>query len=105
MDLTSKPITGAEVADAVNYTNGVAPLRYSTAQGVTDRISALVRDGVNVEFVNANFQALTLVTPESATQSILELLPMDGLSLVVVGDAAALQGPLQAEGWPVVLHD
>lgn len=105
LDLTSKPITSTEVAEAVSYTNGVAPLRYSTAQGVTDRIAALVRDGVNVEFVNANFQALTLVTPESATQSILELLAPDALTLVVVGDAAALQGPLRAEGWPVVLHD
>jgi predicted Zn-dependent peptidase len=105
LDLTGKPITGAEVGDAVSYTNGVAPLRYSTAQGITDRISALVRDGVNVEFVNANFQALTLVTPESATQSILELLPPDGLTLVVVGDASVLHDRLQAEGWPVVLHE
>jgi zinc protease len=105
LDLTSKPITATEVADAVNFTNGVAPLRYSTAQGVTDRISALVRDGVNVEFVNANFQALRLVTPDSATQSIIELLPPDGLTLVVVGDASVLQETLHAEGWPVVLHD
>ena len=101
LDLSSRPITGPEVAAAVSYTNGVAPLRYSTAQGITDRISALVRDGVNVEFVNANFQALTLVTPESATQSILELLPPDRLTLVVVGDAAALEAPLAADGWPV----
>jgi predicted Zn-dependent peptidase len=104
LDLTSAPITSAEVADAVNYTVGVAPLRYSTAQGITDRISTLVRDGVNVGFVNANFQALTQVTPESATQAIVELLPIDALTLVVVGDAATLQDQLIADGWPVVLH-
>jgi predicted Zn-dependent peptidase len=101
LDLTGEPITSAEVADAVSFTNGVAPLRYSTAQGITDRISALVRDGVNVEFVNANFQALTLVTPESATQSIGELLPPDALTLVVVGDAEVLHDRLVADGWPV----
>ncbi|MFT4107997.1 M16 family metallopeptidase [Propionicimonas sp.] len=103
LDLTDAPITPAEVVDAVAFTTGVAPLRYSTAQGITDRISALVRDGVNVEFVNANFQALSLVTPESATQSMLELLPPDALTLVVVGDAASLHDELLAEGWPVVL--
>lgn len=101
LDVTTQPITAAEVTDAVNYTNGVAPLRYSTAQGITERISALVRDGVNVGFVNANFRALSLVTPESATQAIAELLPLDALTLVVVGDAAALEEPLRAAGWPV----
>ena len=101
LDLTSAPITQAEVTDAVNYTKGVAPLRYSTAQGITDRIAALVRDGVNVEFVNANFEAIGLVTPESATQSIMELLPPDGLTLVVVGDAASLHDRLLADGWLV----
>jgi hypothetical protein len=60
---------------------------------------------VNVEFVNANFQALTLVTPESATQALVELLQPDGLTLVVVGDAAALHDPLVADGWAVELHD
>jgi len=101
LDLTAAPITQAEVTDAVNYTKGVAPLRYSTAQGVTDRMATLVRDGVNVEFVNANFEAIGLVTPESATQSISELLPPDALTLVVVGDAASLHDQLLAEGWPV----
>lgn len=103
LDLTGNPITPAEVADAVAYTVGVAPLRYSTAQGITDRIAALVRDGVNVEFVNANFAALTLVTAESATQSVTELLQPDQLTLVVVGDAASLHDPLVASGWPVEL--
>ena len=51
--------------------------------------------------IRDSFQALTLVTPESATQSILELLPPDRLTLVVVGDAAALEAPLAADGWPV----
>ncbi len=105
LNLTSAPLTPAEVSNAVSYTLGVAPLRYSTARGVTDRISTLVRDGVNVEFVNANFEALPLVTPESATQAIVELLPPDALTLVVVGDAAALHDPLAAAGWPVRLHD
>ena len=85
-------------------TNGVAPLRYSTASGVTDRIASLIGAGLSSEFVNASALALTRVTPESATQAIAELLPPDALSLVVVGDAAALQHPLIEAGWPVVLH-
>jgi predicted Zn-dependent peptidase len=101
--VTGKPITNQEVLDAVNYTNGIAPLRYSTAQGVTERVASLVAAGLSAEFVNSNALALTRVTPESATQAISELLPPDALTLVVVGDAAALRDPLVAAGWPVTL--
>ncbi|HQY98626.1 MAG TPA: pitrilysin family protein [Propionicimonas sp.] len=104
LDVANHPLTSTEVADAVAYANGVAPLRYSTAQGVTDRIATLVADGVNPEFVNTNALALTRVTPESATQAIAELLPPDRLSLVVVGDASALAEPLRAAGWAMTVH-
>lgn len=99
LNVANRPFTSTEVADAVAYANGVSPLRYSTAQGVTDRIATLVADGVNPDFVNTNALALTRVTPESATQAITELLPPDQLSLVVVGDAAQLAEPLRDAGW------
>jgi predicted Zn-dependent peptidase len=103
LDVTGHPITTTEVNDAVNYTNGIAPLRYSTAIGVTERLSSLVAAGLSAEFVNSNAAALTRVTPESATQAIAELLPPDKLTLVVVGDAQALREPLVAGGWSVTL--
>lgn len=103
LDVTSRPITAAEVTDAVQYTNGISPLRYSTAQGVTERVASLVAAGLSAEFINSNAVALTRVTPESATQAVAELLPPDALTLVVVGDAAALRDPLVAAGWPVTL--
>lgn len=103
LDVTSQPITTTEVRDAVNYTNGIAPLRYSTAQGVTERVASLVAAGLSAEFVNSNAAALTRVTPESATQAVAELLPPKALTLAVVGDAAALHQPLVAAGWSVSL--
>ncbi len=101
LDLTHRPISAAEVTDAVTYLNGVAPLRYSTAHGVTEQISTLLAAGLSAEFINAHAQALAMVTPESATQAMTELLPPDEFSLVVVGDADALVDPLTAAGWPV----
>lgn len=104
LDVTGERLTTAEVSDAVAYANGVSPLRYSTAQGVTDRIATLVADGVNPDFVNTNAIALTRVTPESATQALSDLLPLDRLTLVVVGDAAQLAEPLHAAGWTMSVH-
>ncbi len=100
INLTEAPITEAEVAEAVSYHLGSAPLRYSTAQGVTQHLAALKAAGLTAEFIDANALALTQVTPTSATGALAELLPADRLSLVVVGDAAALRGPLAEAGWP-----
>lgn len=101
LDVSESPLTRDEVADAVNYTTGVAPLRYAAADGVTEQVAALVSVGLTAEFVDCFTEALGNVTPESATQAIRAVLPPDRLSLVVVGDADALDGPLQDAGWQV----
>ena len=101
LDLRSAPITAAEVREAVGYLQGNAPLRYATAQGVAERVTSLVGAGLSAEFVNSFSVALDQVTPESATATMSDLLPTDRLSLVVVGDADALHGPLVEAGWDV----
>ena len=101
LDVTAVPLTAAEVADAVGYLQGSSPLRYSTAQGVTERVTSLLAAGLSAEFVNSFAAALDRVTPESATAALAGLLPPDRLTLVVVGDADALHEPLQAAGWDV----
>jgi zinc protease len=104
VDLNDNPITEAEVAEAVSYHCGSAPLRFSTAQGVTQHLAGLVASGLTAEFIDANTLALTQVTPTSATDALRELLPPGRLSLVVVGDAAALRDPLADAGWPTTQH-
>jgi len=85
----------------VGYTLGSSPLRYSTAQGVTDRVTTLVANGLSAEFINSSTEALEHVTPASATRSLMDLLPPDRRTLVVVGDAEALAGPLRDAGWDI----
>lgn len=101
LDVTSAPLKASEVTDAVTYITGVAPLRYATASGVTEQVAALVAAGLSAAFVDSHTEALTHVTPESATRALQDLLPPDRLTLVVVGDAATLAGPLQDTGWAV----
>ena len=100
LDLTARPLTEEEVTEAVTFTLGSAPLRYSTAHQVTENLASLVAAGLSAQFINANVQALAQVTPGSATTTLAELLPHDRLSLVVVGDAEALAAPLADAGWP-----
>ena len=105
LDLTASPLTAAEVAEAVTFALGSSPLRYSTAHQVTENLAALVAAGLTAEFINANARALAQVTPASATSALAELLPLDRLTLVVVGDADALATPLEQSGWPTTRHE
>jgi len=101
LDLTGAPLTQTEVGEAVGYLQGSTPLRYSTARGVTERVTSLVAAGLSAEFVNAFAASLDHVTPTSATNAVSDLLPPDRLTLVVVGDADALEQPLRTAGWDV----
>ncbi|MDQ7992743.1 MAG: pitrilysin family protein [Propionicimonas sp.] len=101
LDLTRAPLTETEVAEAVGFLQGSTPMRYSTARGVTDRVTSLVAAGLSAEFVNSFAASLDHVTAVSATTTLVDLLPLDRLTLVVVGDADALEQPMREAGWDV----
>lgn len=104
IDLRDQPLTEDEVAQAVRYYTASAPLRYSTAAGVTQHLAALVAAGLSAEFIDANAYALTQVTAASATAALTGLLRPDRLTLVVVGSAKELAGPLADVGWATTEH-
>lgn len=104
IDLREQPLTEDEVAQAVRYHTASAPLRYSTAAGVTQHLAALVAAGLSADFIDANAYALTQVTAASATAALTGLLRPDQLTLVVVGSAKELAGPLADVGWSTTQH-
>jgi predicted Zn-dependent peptidase len=99
LQVAGRPITADEVADAITYFTGVSPLRYATADGVADQAAAQVLAGLGDDYVDRNLAALAAVTPESATAAYTELVHLDDLTLVVVGDAEILAEPLRAAGY------
>ncbi|MDR1767027.1 MAG: insulinase family protein [Propionibacteriaceae bacterium] len=101
LDISDAPITPAEVDDAVAYSRGVTPMVFATACGLADQVAGLVAAGLSAEWVDAINQATALVTPETATAALRAQLRPDKLTLVVVGDAETLHGPLSAAGWDV----
>jgi predicted Zn-dependent peptidase len=101
LDLTERPITDTEVADAVNYAVGVTPLRYATATGITEQVTTLISAGLSSSYIDSHTAALGLVTPGSATRALREVLDPGNLSLVVVGPAEQLGPSLRDAGWQV----
>lgn len=96
-------ITAAELADAASFLVGITPLRCATASGIGDQVAALVEAGLPTDFVNTHIADLRRVTPEQATEAVARHLPLDDLTLVVVGDAEMLADPLRAAGVDVDL--
>ena len=100
LDVSERPFTRSEVTEAVDYFVGVSPLRYATADGVADQAGTQVLAGLGDDHVDRSLAALRQVTPESATAAYRELVDLDDLSLVVVGDADVMAEPLRAAGFP-----
>ena len=83
-----------EVADAAGYLTRMAPLRYETASDITSQTASNIANGVGVDFVDRHQAALAAVTPDGATQAYSRSVAIDGLTVVAVGDAAAIEAQL-----------
>lgn len=101
LDVNGDPLTETEITQGIQYFTGATPLQFSTAASLVDNICELVSVGLTSDFVDSNLDALSRVTAESATEAFAQLVEPDQLTLVVVGDADKLAGPLIAAGWPV----
>lgn len=99
LDVTTDPITVDEVARARDYLTGTTPLRYATASGVTVGVLSLLAAGLGPEHIAHQLSAYRSVTPHSASAAAADLLDPASGSLVVVGDAGALEQPLRDAGW------
>lgn len=97
LDVSQRPFTSAEVTDAIAYLVGVAPLRYSTASGVVGQAATIAGVGLDPGYMDRSLAAVRGVTPDSATSAYLEVVGSAPTSIVVVGDAEQLAGPLGME--------
>lgn len=101
LDISDRPITRAEVDDAINYFAGVSPLRYATAEGIADQTASNVAQGLALDYVNTYLAGIRAATPESATAAYADVVDLAALTLVVVGDAETLVPELAAAGFAV----
>jgi zinc protease len=101
LDVSGQPFSRREVDEAVAFFAGVSPLRYATADGVADQAATQILAELGEDYVDRSIDALRAVTPESATRAYQELVDVEQLTLVVVGDAETIAEPLRAAGFPV----
>ncbi len=100
LDISSDPFTAEEIGNAVQFFTGVSPLQYATADGVVDQAAVQVLAELDPDYIDHSLAALRQVTAESATAAYTELVDLDAMSLVIVGAADQLAGPIRAAGFP-----
>lgn len=99
LDVNRNPLTAREVTEARDYLQGVTPLRFATAAGVCDGVMSLLAANLSARFIDRQRLAWERVTADNATAATAALIRPDAGTLVIVGDADALEPQVRAAGW------
>jgi zinc protease len=89
-------VPAAEVADATGYLAGTFPLQLQTTDGLSGKLSTLAVYGFGDDYYDHYRDGLLAVTPDDVREAARRRLMPDRAAVIVVGDAAALRGPLEA---------
>lgn len=101
LDVSARPFTGREVAEAIGQLADVAPLQYQSAEDVVGQAGALVVDGLDTGYLDQHLQQVRAVTAEQASQSFASIINPDAAHLVLVGPATTLEPQLRSAGFEV----
>ena len=98
--MQSAPPTDEELTEARDYLCGTFPLRFGTATPVASMAAALTVLGLSPNEPD-HFRERVAAVDRAAIGLIADELAASAEKIVIVGDAAAITGPLEAEGFTV----
>jgi len=96
--IASLPVTDTELASVRQYAIGTHALSTSTQAGLASTIAALSAFGLGLEWVLDHPARLSTVTIDDVSAAAHEFFAPSRFASVVVGDSAAISGPLAALG-------
>jgi len=96
--LRSDGVREDEAANARDYLAGVLPLELQTTQQIASRFAELVIHDLPDDYFQGYRAAIQAVTADDVVRVARTHLDPDRLTFCIVGDAAAVQAPLEATG-------
>lgn len=93
------PPTPHELALAVDYLDGVFPIRYETTSAIAGALAGLVSYGLPEDYYDSYRAHIRGVTPEAVQEAARAHLQLDRLQLVVVGNADEIREPVEGLGF------
>ena len=94
--IRDEPVRREELQDARSYLAGVFPLRLQTTEGVAARLVDLAVYDLPDDYLDRYRARVAEVTADEVARVARAYLRPDEMLVLVVGDAAAVRGPLEA---------
>lgn len=102
--LASEPVDTAELAQTKRRLLGSLPLQHEVATDIASSIATFRQLGLPASYLDTLQRAVASLTPADVQRAASSSLGADGLVIVVVGDAAALEPKLRPLGRVKVLQ-
>lgn len=100
------PVSDSELALAVDYLDGVFPIRFETTGAIASALAGMVVYGLPDDYYDRYREQVRAVGVEDVLRAAREHLHLDALQLVVVGDPVAVREPLAELGFgPMRVYD
>jgi zinc protease len=94
--IRAQPVTASELELATSYLAGVFPIKYETTDAVARALAAMEVFSLPADYFDTYRERVRAVTAADVQDAARRHLHPEALQLVVVGDAAAARGPLDA---------
>ncbi len=103
--IRTEPVSAEELSLAQRYLAGVFPLRYESTSSLASALAAMVAYGLPADYFETYRDRIRAVTIEQVLDVAQRHLHLDRLQVVLVGDPAAVEGPLRDWGFgPVTVR-
>jgi zinc protease len=94
--LQDAPPQAAELRGIKNYMNGVFVIQLASRGGVAGRLAFVDLHDLGADYLENYVDTVEALTPEAVQEAAREHLPVDEMSLAVVGDLATVRSQLEA---------
>jgi zinc protease len=95
-----------ELSLATSYLDGVFPIRFETTASIATALSIIVIHGLDDDYYDRYRDRVRAMTVEQILNAAQKYLQPESLQMVVVGDPAAIRGPLEAMNFgPLTVYD
>lgn len=95
-------VSEEETRSSVSALADRAPAEYETSRSVAAELADAAAGGLGAGYPRRYLEQVRAATPESVARAYAEHVPQDALTLVVVGDAGQIRGPLEGLGFAPV---
>ena len=102
----SRPVTDEELTTAKDALVQRLPGMFASVTAINSAIASLWQQGLPDDYYQRYGAAIAAVTREDVVRVAKQYIDLDHIAIVIVGDRAAIEGPLKATGFgPIALLD